>query len=42
MSWQQGAWVSAIVAGICGALALVIGVPMLRRTTQRSMAAAAE
>ncbi|GBF99738.1 sodium phosphate symporter [Raphidocelis subcapitata] len=31
MSWQQGAWVAAAIAGGCTVLSAVIGVPLLRR-----------
>ncbi|GBF97831.1 sodium phosphate symporter [Raphidocelis subcapitata] len=42
MSWQQGAWVAALVAGGCAVLSALIGVPLLRRKTQSGEAAAAE
>jgi hypothetical protein len=35
LSWEQGAWIAAAVAGGCAVLAAAVGMPLLRRSIRK-------
>ncbi|KAI8470032.1 MAG: phosphate transporter family-domain-containing protein [Monoraphidium minutum] len=37
MSWEQGAWIAAIIAGGCALISAAVGIPILRRNVQKDV-----